>query len=152
MHDAAHAARGDRPNVTWVGCDARWPVLPLPRDARGGIVLAVDVSAWLRPDAATAPDRSFCHVYGRGKSAAQLIPGWPYSFVAALEPGRSSWTVDPRSGLGLDADPEWRRIVAPGTGYAIVGGRVLQRPMWTCGGTGDPVAGHPFATGVGGME
>jgi hypothetical protein len=47
----------------------------------------------LRPDAATAPDRSFCHVYGRGKNAAQLIPGWPYSFVAALEPGRSSWTA-----------------------------------------------------------
>jgi hypothetical protein len=67
--------------------------LPLPRDGQGRIVLAVDVSAWLRPDAATAPDRSFCHVYGRGKSAAQLIPGWPYSFVAALEPGRSSWTA-----------------------------------------------------------
>jgi len=67
--------------------------LPLPRDAHGRIVLAVDTSAWLRPDAATASDRSFCHVYGRGKSAAQLIPGWPYSFVAALEPGRSSWTA-----------------------------------------------------------
>ena len=66
--------------------------LPLPRDAAGRIVLAVDVSNWLRPDAATAPDRSFCHVYGRGKSAAQMIPGWPYSFVAALEPGRTSWT------------------------------------------------------------
>jgi hypothetical protein len=67
--------------------------LPLPRDSQGRIVLAVDVSSWLRPDAATAPDRSFCHVYGRGKSAAQLIPGWPYSFMAALEPGRSSWTA-----------------------------------------------------------
>jgi hypothetical protein len=44
--------------------------LPLPRDASGRIVLGVDVSNWLRPDAATAPDRSFCHVYGRGKSAA----------------------------------------------------------------------------------
>jgi hypothetical protein len=66
--------------------------LPLPRDAQGRIMLAVDVSNWLRPDAATAPDRSFCHVYGRGKNAAQLIPGWPYSFVAALEPGRTSWT------------------------------------------------------------
>jgi hypothetical protein len=31
-------------------------------------------------------------VYGRGKNAAQFIPGWPYSFVAALEPGRTSWT------------------------------------------------------------
>lgn len=66
--------------------------LPLPRDAQGRILLAVDVSNWLRPDAATAPDRSFCHVYGRGRNAAQMIPGWPYSFVAALEPGRTSWT------------------------------------------------------------
>ena len=66
--------------------------LPLPRDGQGRIVLAVDVSNWLRSDAATAPDRSFCHVYGRGRNAAQMIPGWPYSFVAALEPGRSSWT------------------------------------------------------------
>ena len=22
-----------------------------------------------------------------------MIPGWPYSFVAALEPGRTSWTA-----------------------------------------------------------
>jgi hypothetical protein len=66
--------------------------LPLPRDGQGRIVLAADVSNWLRPDAACAPDRSFCHVYGRGRSAAQMIPGWPYSFVAALEPGRTSWT------------------------------------------------------------
>lgn len=29
--------------------------LALPRDRGGRIVLAVDVSAWLRPDAATAP-------------------------------------------------------------------------------------------------
>ncbi|MFI1913250.1 transposase [Nocardia sp. NPDC020380] len=34
----------------------------------------------------------FCHVYGRAKSASQFIPGWPYSFVAVLEPGPSSWT------------------------------------------------------------
>src|SRR5689334_11791771 len=27
------------------------------------------------------------------KNNAQLIPGWPYSFVAALETGRSSWTA-----------------------------------------------------------
>jgi hypothetical protein len=35
----------------------------------------------------------FCHIYGRGKGSAQMIPGWPYSFVAALETGRSSWTA-----------------------------------------------------------
>jgi hypothetical protein len=67
--------------------------LPLPRDGQGRIVLAVDVSSWLRPDAATVPDRSFCHVHGQGTGATQMVPGWPYSFVAALEPGRSSWTA-----------------------------------------------------------
>jgi hypothetical protein len=67
--------------------------LPLPRGADGRIVLAVDVSPWLRPDAPTSADRLFCHVYGRGRNQSQRIPGWPYSFVAALEPGRTSWTA-----------------------------------------------------------
>jgi len=67
--------------------------LPLPRAVDGRIVLAVDVSPWLRPDASTSPDRLFCHVRGRAKSASQFIPGWPYSFVAALEVGRTSWTA-----------------------------------------------------------
>jgi len=67
--------------------------LPLRRAADGRLVLAVDVSSWLRPGAATSPGRLFCHVYGRGKGQAQMIPGWPYSVVAALEPGRTSWTA-----------------------------------------------------------
>ena len=67
--------------------------LPLPVWPGGRIVLAVDVSNWLRPDAETSPERLFCHVHGRGKNAKQMIAGWPYSFVAALGPGASSWTV-----------------------------------------------------------
>jgi hypothetical protein len=67
--------------------------LPLPRAADGRLVLAADVSNWLRPDAATSPDRLFCHVYGRARGRAQMIPGWPYSVIAALEPGRTSWTA-----------------------------------------------------------
>src|SRR6185437_10986410 len=67
--------------------------LPLPRAAGGRLMLAVDVSNWLRPGAATSPGRLFCHVYGRGKGQAQMIPGWPYSVIAALEPGRTSWTA-----------------------------------------------------------
>ncbi len=67
--------------------------LPLPRAADGRLMLAADVSSWLRPGAATSPQRLFCHVYGRGKGQAQMIPGWPYSVIAALEPGRTSWTA-----------------------------------------------------------
>jgi len=41
--------------------------VPLPRAADGRLVLAVDVSPWLRPDAPTSAERLFCHIYGRGK-------------------------------------------------------------------------------------
>jgi hypothetical protein len=67
--------------------------LPLPSWPDGRIRLAADVSNWLRPDAVTSPERLFCHCYARGKGEAQLIPGWPYSLVAALGPGRTSWTL-----------------------------------------------------------
>jgi DDE superfamily endonuclease len=67
--------------------------LPLPAWPDGRIRLGVDVSPWLRPEAVTSPGRLFCHVYGRGKGQAQMIPGWPYSVIAALEPGRTCWTA-----------------------------------------------------------
>jgi hypothetical protein len=62
--------------------------LALPRAADGRLMLAVDVSSWLRPGAATSPQRLFCHVYGRGKGQAQMIPGWPCS----ASPGPSLMT------------------------------------------------------------
>ncbi|MFC8015763.1 transposase, partial [Streptomyces cinereoruber] len=65
----------------------------LPRAADGRLVLAVDVTCWLRPDAHTSPQRILCHTYGRGKDQHIPVPGWPYSIVCALEPGRSSWTA-----------------------------------------------------------
>ncbi|MFD5423875.1 NF041680 family putative transposase [Streptomyces sp. NPDC127069] len=67
--------------------------VPLPRAGDGRLVLAVDVSPWLRPDADTSSDRSFCHTFGRGLGKHQMVPGWPYSIVAALETGRTSWTA-----------------------------------------------------------
>src|SRR5579863_8458704 len=73
----------------------RWALaaLPLPAWGDGRIRLAADVSNWLRPEAATSAERLFCHCYARGKGNAQMIPGWPYSLVAALEPGRTSWVL-----------------------------------------------------------
>jgi hypothetical protein len=69
--------------------------LPVPRMFGGRLVLAVDATAWLRPDAPTCPERLFCHVYGRGRArgADQQIPGWPYQLVVALESGPTSWTA-----------------------------------------------------------
>ncbi|MFJ4659038.1 transposase [Nocardia sp. NPDC088792] len=67
--------------------------LPLPRAADGRLVLAVDVSSWLRPDEVTCPRRCFCHTYGRRVGEHQMVPGWPYSLIVALETGCSSWTA-----------------------------------------------------------
>src|SRR5258705_3648994 len=53
--------------------------LPLPGWGDGRVRLGVDVSPGLPPCPATSPDRLFCHVYGRSKGPAQMIPGWPYS-------------------------------------------------------------------------
>lgn len=61
-------------------------------DGRTQIVLAVDESNWLRPDAACTPERAFCHTYARN-GQAEMVPGWPYSFITVLQPGASSWTM-----------------------------------------------------------
>jgi DDE superfamily endonuclease len=93
-HQRGHGALYDAVNQGRIDVTRLRPAgLPLPRAADGRLMLAVDVSNWLRPDAATSPGRLFCHVYGRGKGQAQMIPGWPYSVIAALEPGRTSWTA-----------------------------------------------------------
>ncbi|MFE3202337.1 NF041680 family putative transposase [Embleya sp. NPDC059237] len=95
-HRRGHGALYDAVNRGRIATDRLRDALarlPLPRAADGRIILAVDVSPWLRPDADTSPDRSFCHTFGRGEGKHQMVPGWPYSIVAALEPGRSSWTV-----------------------------------------------------------
>jgi hypothetical protein len=67
--------------------------LALPRGSDGGLRLAVDVSAWPRPDAETSPERCHCYRPCRCDGVRQTIPGWPYSVIAALESGRSSWTA-----------------------------------------------------------
>ena len=77
--------------------------VPLPRAAGGRLVLAVDVSPWLRPDAGTVPDRSFCHTYGRGGAKHQMMPGWPYPVVLAAErpQARDPGTPEPPQGLDV---------------------------------------------------
>jgi hypothetical protein len=67
--------------------------LPLPRGGSGQIRLAVDVTPWPRPDAECSPQRAHCHRPCRCDGVRQTIPGWPYSVVAVLESGRSSWTA-----------------------------------------------------------
>ncbi|MGH3303276.1 MAG: transposase [Streptosporangiaceae bacterium] len=105
--------------------------LPLPRWPDGRIVLAADVSNWLRPAAAASPGRLFCHVYARGRGNAQMIPGWPYSVIAALEPGRGH-VADLRGGHRslVVARAEADRVQRRGPGRAA---------GWPKRGTGEKV-------------
>jgi hypothetical protein len=95
-HPRGHGALYDAVNVGRVDVERLRRLLaglPLARMFGGRIVLAVDATAWLRPDAATSPERLFCHVYGRTRETDQLLPGWPYQLVAVLESGPTSWTA-----------------------------------------------------------
>ena len=106
--------------------------LPLPRWDDGRIRLAADVSNWLRPEAVTCPDRLFCHCYARGKGNAQMIPGWPYSVVAALEPGRTSWTL-PLDAVRLGPADDATAVTA--AQIREVTGRIITAGHWR---DGDP--------------
>lgn len=59
-HRRGHGALYDALNqgrIDVAGLRKALAVLPQPKAADGRLVLAVDVSAWLRPDAPTSPDR-----------------------------------------------------------------------------------------------
>jgi hypothetical protein len=106
--------------------------LPLPSWRDGGIRLAVDVSGWLRPEAATCPERMNCFVYGRGRNPGQMVPGWPYSFVAALGPGPSSWLVL-LDAVRLGPDDDAAAVTA--AQLREVAGRLIAAGRWR---PGDP--------------
>lgn len=143
--------------------------LPQPQAADRRLVLAVDVSNWLRPDAECRPDRMFCHTFGRGRDQHLMIPGWPYSFVAALESGRTSWCqlldavrLGPEDDVAEITAVQVRRVVedvisggydAPRMAYLLGGlpvevlgrlrsDRVMRKPVhrpWIC----PPQGGRP---------
>ena len=74
LYDAVNAGGSQVARLRW-----SLAAVPLPAWDDGRIRLAVDVSNWLRPDAATSPERLFCHCMGGARNSAQMIPGWPYS-------------------------------------------------------------------------
>jgi hypothetical protein len=59
----------------------------------GPVKIAVDTSAWPRPDAETSQARCHCYTSCRCDGVRKTIPGWPFSFAAGLEWGASSWTT-----------------------------------------------------------
>jgi len=127
VYDALNAGAADIGRLRWaVGC------LPLPGWPDGRIRLAADVCNWLRPEARTSPERMFCHVHGRGRSAGQMIPGWPYSFVAALGPGATSWTA-PLDAVRLGPRDDETEVTA--AQLREVAGRLAAAGAWQ---DGDP--------------
>ncbi|WP_232839997.1 NF041680 family putative transposase [Nocardia aurea] len=105
---------------------------PLPRAADGRLVLAVDITSWLRPEAHTCPQRILCHTYGRAKDSHLMIPGWPYSVVCALESGRSSWTA-PLDAVRLTPGDDAATVTA--VQLRIVIGNLIEAGHWR---PGDP--------------
>lgn len=91
LYDALNQGRIDA-----AGLRKALAMLPQPKAADGRPVLAVDVSAWLRPDAPTSPDRMFRHVYGRsGRSSDQFPAGRTRSsprWRRVARRGASCWT------------------------------------------------------------
>ena len=63
LYGAVNAGRIDVRRLRWSLAG-----LPLPRAADGRLMLAADVSNWLRPGAATSPGRLFCHVTGAARA------------------------------------------------------------------------------------
>jgi hypothetical protein len=125
VYDALNAGRVDVARLRWaVGC------VPLPAWPDGRIRLAADVCSWLRPEARTSPERMFCHVHGRGKNAGQMIPGWPYSWVAALGPGASSWTA-PLDAVRIGPDDDDTEVTA--SQLREVAGRLAAAGHWRPG-------------------
>jgi len=83
--------------------------------------------------AATSPDRLFCHVYGRARGQAQMIPGWPYSVIAALEPGRTSWTPRCWTWCGWGPDDDQAAVTAAQVRDVVT--RLIEAGHWR---NGDP--------------
>nr|WP_222853446.1 transposase [Fodinicola acaciae] len=111
----------------------------------------MDVSNWLRPDAVTSADRLFCLTYARGRGQAQMIPGWPYSFMEALESGRSSWCAVPDA-LRLGPDDDLTEVTAAQLREVVrrlieVGQwRPGDPPIWIVGDSGNDGARHHLAS------
>ncbi|WP_326756772.1 transposase [Streptomyces hirsutus] len=106
--------------------------VPLPRAADGRLVLAADLTCWLRPSAHTSPQRILCHTYGRGKDQHIPVPGWPYSVICALETGRTSWTA-PLDALRLAPGDDAATVTARQMRELVE--RLISAGQWT---DGDP--------------
>jgi hypothetical protein len=122
---------GPRPRMpTALWCRARQPRIhnregTAPRQPPGPVVVCPVADGGRRADGRRGR-------LGGGGRGVPVGSGLVVDVICAVGPGRGSTGASTRaSARGLDADPERRTIVAPGTRCAVVVARVLQRPMWT---------------------
>jgi hypothetical protein len=60
------------------------------------VLMALDLSAWVRPDAPTLPERQYIHSSTQDVTGQDVVVGQPYSLLAwVAEPGQS-WTLPVR--------------------------------------------------------
>jgi hypothetical protein len=52
----------------------------------------VDVSGWPRPEAATSPERRWCHDPKRRTHGKPVVAGWPFSLLCGVGLAHDSWT------------------------------------------------------------
>ncbi|RXS64585.1 hypothetical protein EST92_30650 [Streptomyces sp. TM32] len=103
LYDALNCGRIDA-----AGLRRALAVLPQPKAADNRLILAVDVTNWLRPDAPCSPERLFCHVYdARVAPVTSSFPAgrtrsWPRWRPAAPR-GANCWT---RSASVLDVEDQ----------------------------------------------
>ncbi|MFR9774055.1 transposase [Nocardia sp. SC052] len=105
-HGSVYAAL-ERVGSTSHGCGRALVSVTLPRAAEGWLVLAVDITSWLRPEAHTYPQRILRHIYGRTKYTHQddsrlSVLGRLYPWNRGVVPGPRHWM---RCG--------WRRVTTP---------------------------------------
>lgn len=61
------------------------------------VLMALDVSAWPRPDAVTLPDRQFVHSSTQDATGNDVVVGQPYSLLAWVAQPGQSWTLPVRA-------------------------------------------------------
>jgi hypothetical protein len=100
----------------------------------GPVKIAIDVSAWLRPDAECTSERCHAHVCCRCDGKRKTAPGWPYSIAAGLEWGASSWTA-PLDAVRVRPDDD-ATLVALDQIERVMG---MLKNAGTLAGRGEPV-------------
>lgn len=102
VHDALSDGRLDVPAIQRL-------LVPLLANAvrlGGRWLVAIDGTAWPRPDARTSPERTACRVLAPGSARHSIVDGWEYQWVVAIPDATGSWMLP----LAVD-----RRSLAAGT-------------------------------------